>query len=39
LHKAFLDQKPEIVFNLTEKVMKDSISFWKNAGLNDGSKL
>ncbi len=30
LHKAFLDQKPEIVFDLTEKVMKDSISFWKN---------
>lgn len=31
LHKAFLEQKPEIVFGLTEKVMKDSISFWKNA--------
>jgi GntR family negative regulator for fad regulon and positive regulator of fabA len=32
LLKAFVDQKPETVFDLTEKVMKDSISFWKNAG-------
>lgn len=31
LHKAFVDKKPEIVFELTETVMKDSISFWKNA--------
>lgn len=31
LKRAFLNQKPDIVFNLTEKVMNDSISFWKNA--------
>ncbi|MBE0687414.1 MAG: fatty acid metabolism transcriptional regulator FadR [Anaerolineaceae bacterium] len=31
LLKAFIDQKPETVFDLTEKVMKDSISFWKIA--------
>ncbi|PKO07507.1 MAG: fatty acid metabolism transcriptional regulator FadR [Chloroflexi bacterium HGW-Chloroflexi-3] len=31
LHLAFVDQKPETVYELTEKVMKNSISFWKNA--------
>ncbi|PKO09333.1 MAG: fatty acid metabolism transcriptional regulator FadR [Chloroflexi bacterium HGW-Chloroflexi-2] len=31
LQKAFVDQKSETVYSLTEKVMKDSISFWKNA--------
>lgn len=30
LHKAFVDHNPERVFEITEKVMKDSISFWKN---------
>jgi len=39
LHSAFMDHKTKDVFDLTEKVMKDSISFWKNSGLNDGSKL
>ena len=31
LQTAFMDQKTEDVFDLAEKVMKDSISFWKNA--------
>jgi GntR family negative regulator for fad regulon and positive regulator of fabA len=30
LQKAFVDQKPETVFELSEKVMKVSISFWKD---------
>lgn len=36
LETAFLSKKPEIVYGLTEKVMKNSISFWKNADLNLG---
>lgn len=31
LKEAFISEKPEIVYELTEKVMTDSISFWKNA--------
>lgn len=34
LHQAFVNQRPEIVFDLTEKVMNESISFWKNASKN-----
>lgn len=38
LEKAFFSEKPEIVYELTDKVMNESISFWKNADWNMGEQ-